>query len=63
MKGRRIRTLIQNDLNLYAYHLPLDIHPQLGNNAQLAQRLGICVDGGLEGHPQSVAMFGHFYNR
>ncbi|TXY78777.1 Nif3-like dinuclear metal center hexameric protein [Vibrio cholerae] len=60
MKGRRIRTLIQNDLNLYAYHLPLDIHPLLGNNAQLAQRLGICVDGGLEGHPQSVAMFGHF---
>ncbi|MDE1514559.1 Nif3-like dinuclear metal center hexameric protein [Vibrio sp. dsl-7] len=58
MKGRRIRTLIQNDLNLYAYHLPLDIHPQLGNNAQLAQRLGICVEGGLEGHPQSVAMFG-----
>ncbi|MGL5429491.1 MAG: Nif3-like dinuclear metal center hexameric protein [Vibrio sp.] len=58
MKGRRIRTLIQNELNLYAYHLPLDIHPQLGNNAQLAQRLGICVEGGLEGHPQSVAMFG-----
>lgn len=60
MKGKRIRTLIQNDINLYAYHLPLDIHPQLGNNAQLAQLLGIQTQGGLEGHPQSVAMYGSF---
>lgn len=41
MKGRRIKTLLQNDINLFAYHLPLDVHPQLGNNAQLAQLLGI----------------------
>lgn len=60
MKGKRIRFLIQNDINLYAYHLPLDIHPQLGNNAQLAQLLDIETQGGLEGHPQSVAMFGAF---
>ncbi|PTN11461.1 Nif3-like dinuclear metal center hexameric protein [Nitrosomonas aestuarii] len=39
MKGRRIAMLIKNELNLFAYHLPLDIHPQLGNNAQLAKRL------------------------
>lgn len=58
MKGRRIRQLIKHDINLLAYHLPLDIHPSLGNNAQLAQRLGITLEGGLEGHPQSVAMYG-----
>ncbi|MCG6326496.1 Nif3-like dinuclear metal center hexameric protein, partial [Vibrio alginolyticus] len=58
MKGDRIRQLIKHDINLLAYHLPLDIHPQLGNNAQLAKRLGIEVEGGLEGHPQSVAMYG-----
>ncbi|USD64550.1 Nif3-like dinuclear metal center hexameric protein [Vibrio sp. SCSIO 43136] len=62
MKGRRIRALIQNDINLYAYHLPLDIHPKMGNNAQLAKRLGITVEGGLEGHEQSVALFGRLEN-
>ncbi|CAH0525106.1 Nif3-like dinuclear metal center hexameric protein [Vibrio hippocampi] len=59
MKGKRIRSLIKHDINLYGYHLPLDIHPELGNNVQLAKLLGIEIDGGLEGHPQSVAMFGH----
>ncbi|GEM78560.1 Nif3-like dinuclear metal center hexameric protein [Vibrio superstes] len=58
MKGRRIRSLIKNDINLYGYHLPLDIHPELGNNARLAQLLEIDVEGGLEGHAQSVAMHG-----
>lgn len=58
MKGNRIRTLMRHDINLLAYHLPLDIHPQLGNNAQLANLLDIEVEGGLEGHGQSVAMFG-----
>ena len=58
MKGKRIRTLIKNDINLYGYHLPLDIHPSLGNNAELARLLGIEVEGGLEGHAQSVAMYG-----
>ncbi|MDQ7074811.1 MAG: Nif3-like dinuclear metal center hexameric protein [Gammaproteobacteria bacterium] len=41
MKQRRLKALLQADLNLVAYHLPLDAHPTLGNNAQLAQRLGI----------------------
>lgn len=58
MKGKRIRTLIKNDINLFGYHLPLDIHPELGNNAELARLLDIEVEGGMEGHPQSVAMFG-----
>ncbi len=58
MKGARIRQLIKNDINLYAYHLPLDVHPQLGNNVQLANLLDIEIIGGLEPHPQSVVLHG-----
>jgi len=39
MKGRRIKALYENGINLAAWHLPLDAHPQVGNNAQLARRL------------------------
>jgi dinuclear metal center YbgI/SA1388 family protein len=38
--AQRVRLLMQHGINLYAYHLPLDAHPALGNNAQLGQRLG-----------------------
>lgn len=41
MKRKRIKALLDHDINLYAYHLPLDIHPNLGNNAQLGDLLGI----------------------
>jgi dinuclear metal center YbgI/SA1388 family protein len=44
MKARLAR-LLAHDINLYAYHLPLDAHPSLGNNAQLAQRMGWQVEG------------------
>jgi len=40
IKGRRIRTLMQSGINLLAYHLPLDAHPEFGNNRQLADKLG-----------------------
>ena len=39
VKGKRIRSLIKNDINLLAYHLPLDVHPEVGNNVQLARVL------------------------
>lgn len=39
-KRQRLALLLQHNLNLIAYHLPLDVHPQLGNNAQLAKVLG-----------------------
>ena len=42
-KQKRLRLLLNHDLNLFAYHLPLDIHPELGNNAQLAKRLGFTI--------------------
>jgi len=38
---QRVRLLLQHDVNLFAYHLPLDAHPELGNNAGLAQALGV----------------------
>jgi len=44
-KGRRIRRLIRNNINLLAYHLPLDAHPEVGNNAQLARVMGWNIDG------------------
>ncbi len=45
MKARRLRTLLLADINLLAFHLPLDAHPELGNNAQLAGRLGLEIQG------------------
>jgi len=41
MKKNRIKQLLDNDINLVAYHLPLDDHPEYGNNRQLADILGI----------------------
>jgi dinuclear metal center YbgI/SA1388 family protein len=48
MKQRRLKTLLNNDISLLAYHLPLDLHPQVGNNVQLAEQLGITVEGPLD---------------
>ncbi|MGP4123202.1 MAG: type 2 GTP cyclohydrolase I [Sodalis sp. (in: enterobacteria)] len=48
IKRWRLKTLLANDINMYAWHLPLDIHPELGNNAQLAAVLDIQVTGILE---------------
>ncbi len=45
LRKRRLGTLLAHDINLLAYHLPLDAHPVLGNNAQLASRLGWQPDG------------------
>lgn len=38
---QRLSLLLAHDINLIAYHLPLDAHPELGNNAQLALKLGL----------------------
>jgi len=40
----RVARLLAHELNLFAYHLPLDAHPELGNNAQLGLRLGLAAD-------------------
>jgi len=45
LRRRRLATLLKHDINLLAYHLPLDAHPELGNNAQLAVRFGWQPEG------------------
>lgn len=69
IKKRRIAQLLRNDVSLLAYHLPLDAHPELGNNAQLGKLLGFQTQaqfgeqniiwmGGLE-VPQTLAQLTH----
>lgn len=58
-KQRRLKTLLTHEVSLLAYHLPLDVHPEVGNNVQLARRLGVQVEGPLEpGNPRSVGLVG-----
>ena len=45
MKRRRLAGLLAADISLLAYHLPLDAHPELGNNAQLGALLGLSPEG------------------
>ena len=42
---RRLSSLIEHDVALYSAHIPLDLHPEVGNNVVLADRLGIEVEG------------------
>ena len=56
MRRKRLGTLITNEINLLAYHLPLDAHPELGNNAQLARHLGWLPEGRFG--DQDIAWFG-----
>lgn len=59
IKQRRLKTLLSNDISLLAYHLPLDVHPEVGNNVQLARLLGLTVEGPLEpDNPRSVGLVG-----
>ena len=54
MKGQRIRKLMQHGISLIGYHLPLDAHPRIGNNAKLAELLDMSIIGALyptESHP------------
>jgi dinuclear metal center YbgI/SA1388 family protein len=47
IKKTRIEALLKHDMSLLAYHLPLDVHREFGNNVQLAKVLGIEIDGEL----------------
>ncbi len=42
---RRLRALLDNNIALYAAHIPLDVHPEVGNNVVLAERLGVRIEG------------------
>ncbi|MCQ4314063.1 Nif3-like dinuclear metal center hexameric protein [Pseudomonas stutzeri] len=59
IKQRRLKTLLTNEISLLAYHLPLDVHPEVGNNVQLARLLGLIIEGPLEpNNPRSVGLVG-----
>ena len=60
IKRKRIAALLERDISLLAYHLPLDAHPQVGNNVQLGRILDIQIDGELRSNAHSVCgSFGH----
>lgn len=50
-KRQRIATALRHELNVFGFHLPLDAHPELGNNAQLALRFGFEPDRNADGSP------------
>lgn len=56
IKKRRIALLMNHQINLFAYHLPLDAHSQFGNNAQLGKKLGFVENGRFGG--QDIMMQG-----
>lgn len=56
LRKKRLQALLANDISLFAYHLPLDAHPQLGNNAQLAALLGWQFEGNFA--EQEIACLG-----
>lgn len=59
MKRRRLAALLANDVSLLAYHLPLDAHAELGNNARLGQLMGVGETAPLRpGLPGSVGNIG-----
>ena len=51
-KHRRLAALMAREINLFAYHLPLDAHPEWGNNAQLARVMDWIPDTGPDGAPR-----------
>lgn len=55
IKKARIASLLKHNISLFAYHLPLDAHPELGNNVQLAELMGWTINGVL---PNTVGLIG-----
>lgn len=56
MKYKRLKMLMDHNISLLAYHLPLDAHPEFGNNAQLAKRLDIQIEDVMD--KQGVGNYG-----
>jgi dinuclear metal center YbgI/SA1388 family protein len=56
IKKKRIELLMASGMSLFAYHLPLDAHPELGNNARLGAKLGFSIESRFG--DQSIAMLG-----
>ena len=60
MKGQRIRKLMQHGISLIGYHLPLDAHPHIGNNAKLAEQLDMTIISAL--YPSELHPVGNIAN-
>lgn len=59
IRRNRLKALLDNDISLFAYHLPLDAHPQFGNNAQLGLKLGFRPEADLDpAHKSRVGVWG-----
>ncbi|HIO93730.1 MAG TPA: Nif3-like dinuclear metal center hexameric protein [Leucothrix mucor] len=56
VKKRRLQKLMEHDISLLAYHLPLDAHPVLGNNAQLGELFGFSSEGVMDS--QGIGNYG-----
>lgn len=61
IKKQRIQYLLKHDINLVAYHLPLDAHAELGNNAQLAKKMGVAIAGWAG--EQNIVAYGDMPNQ
>lgn len=62
MKGKRIAALMRNNISLIAYHLPLDAHPVLGNNQQLAEVMSWQVTGVMDSPSWPLGLVGELNN-
>jgi dinuclear metal center YbgI/SA1388 family protein len=57
---RRLAALLEHDIPLYSAHIPLDLHPDVGNNVVLAERLGLAVEGWFgDYHGVPIGVWGH----
>jgi len=57
LRKKRIQSLLEHDISLCAYHLPLDAHEELGNNAQLARKLDLVTEGVLDKNAKNPIVF------
>ncbi len=58
LKQQRIKRLLEHEISLLAYHLPLDAHPVYGNNVQLARRLQLTVEGQFGPDKPALGLYG-----
>ena len=58
MKRRRIEALLRHNISLIVYHLPLDGHPTMGNNAQLANLMQWSIEGGMDSSSRPIGNWG-----
>ena len=63
MKAARLRTLIAAEMSLFAYHLPLDCHPEYGNNATLGRLMGVPAPEPLDHEHATTPLFKGFLDQ